>query len=217
MKSKSLKQAIQTFKNRYFASCTVMLGLKLPTDPRWANIAERNIAEILSDHAWWEQKAASNAISIVTCWPEHDHLVEILLAIAREELGHFEMVHQRMRERGLTLEPPKKDEYVNGLYGFMRKGNGRNFALVDRLLFAALVEARSCERFRILSLELSDAELRSFYHALMVSEANHYATFIGLARKYGGSTENVDARWNEWLQYEAELILNYGKKESIHG
>jgi tRNA 2-(methylsulfanyl)-N6-isopentenyladenosine37 hydroxylase len=194
-----------------------MLGLKLETDPSWVHIVERNIGEILTDHAWCEQKAASNAISIVVSYPEHSELVSEMVDIAREELEHFGMVHDKILERGLVLGPERKDPYVNDLYCFIRKGRGRVITLIDRLLFAAMVEARSCERFRILSENIKDPELRDFYRALMESEAGHYATFIGFARKYGSGTEDVNARWREWLEHEAGVIRNYGKSETIHG
>ena len=193
-----------------------MLGLKLPTDPRWVNIVEKNISEILTDHAYCEQKAASNAISILISYPEHTELVDTLLSIAKEELTHFEMVHQKIKDRGYQLGRERKDEYVNDLYPFIRKGYQRHIVLVDRLLFAALIEARSCERFKILSEEISDEDLRNFYRELMISEANHYTTFIGFARKYSKGLD-VDKRWKEWLDYEALIVANYGKKETMHG
>lgn len=194
-----------------------MLGLKLETDPNWVNIAEKNIEEILTDHAWCEQKAASNAISIVIGYPYHTDLVDEMLSLAREELSHFEMVHQKIKERGFTLGFERKDEYVNELYKFMRKGHKKEIVLIDRLLFAAMIEARSCERFKILSQHVADEELRKFYHELMVSEANHYTTFLAFARKYGQGVEDVNARWQQWLEYEAKVVKNYGKQETIHG
>ncbi len=193
-----------------------MLGLKLPTDPNWVNIVERNIAEILTDHAYCEQKAASNAISIIVKYPEHTDLVDELLALAKEELTHFEMVHRKIKERGLIFGRERKDEYVNELYKFMRTGHKRSIVLVDRLLFSAMIEARSCERFKILSEQVNDADLRSFYRELMISEATHYTTFIGFARKYAEG-EDVEKRWKEWLDFEAELVKSYGKGETIHG
>jgi tRNA-(ms[2]io[6]A)-hydroxylase len=193
-----------------------MLGLKLPTDPRWVNIVESNIEEILTDHAWCEQKAATNAITILTVNSEHEELVIDLLALAKEELSHFEMVLEIIRKRGLKLGRERKDSYVNELYQFMRKGGSRNDALIDRLLFAAMIEARSCERFRVLSLNINDKELASFYHELMVSEATHYTMFLKYAKKYSENTD-VDKRWKEWLEYEATVIARYGKQETIHG
>lgn len=193
-----------------------MLGLKLPTDPRWVNIVEQNIAEILTDHAWCEQKAATNAISIIVSYPEHTDLVDELLALAKEELSHFEMVHQKIKERGLVLGRERRDEYVNELYSFMRKGFKREIVLIDRLLFSAIIEARSCERFKILSEQIKDESLRSFYRELMISEANHYTTFLSYARKYNAG-EDVDKRWQEWLAHEAEVISRYGNTETIHG
>lgn len=194
-----------------------MLGLKLETDPNWVHIAEKNIGEILTDHAWCEQKAASNAISITVGFPQYAELVDEMLSLAKEELTHFEMVHQKIKDRGLKLGFERKDSYVNELYKFMRKGMSKEKALVDRLLFAAMIEARSCERFRILSQNVQDQDLRTFYHDLMVSEAGHYTTFIAFARKYGKDVEDVEARWQQWLDYEAEVVKRYGKNETIHG
>ncbi len=193
-----------------------MLGLKLPTDPRWVNIVEGNIEEILTDHAWCEQKAATNAITIITNNSEHEDLVTDLLALVKEEVEHFQMVHELIKARGLKLGRERKDSYVNELYQFMIKGGTRNQALVDRLLFSAMIEARSCERFRVLSLNIQDKELAQFYHDLMVSEATHYTLFIGYARKFSTDVD-VDKRWKEWLAYEASVIANYGKSETIHG
>lgn len=194
-----------------------MLGLRLETDPSWVNIAEKNIQEILTDHAWCEQKAASNAISITVGYPQYPELVDEMLSLAKEELTHFEMVHQKIKDRGFKLGFERKDHYVNELYKFMRKGFTKEIALIDRLLFAAMIEARSCERFRILSTHVQDEDLRKFYHELMVSEANHYTTFIGFARKYGEGVEDVNARWQQWLDFEGALVKSYGKRETIHG
>ncbi len=194
-----------------------MLGLKLETDPRWANIAESNLSEILTDHAYCEQKAASNAISIIVSYPFHSELVEEMLKLAQEELQHFEMVHQKIRAKGFELGFERKDHYVNELYKFMRKGYSKKIVLIDRLLFAAMIEARSCERFKILSEQLQDPDLSNFYKELMISEAGHYTTFIGFARKYGEGVEDVNQRWQQWLDYEAGLIKSYGKQETIHG
>jgi tRNA-(ms[2]io[6]A)-hydroxylase len=194
-----------------------MLGLKLETDPRWVNIVEKNIEEILTDHAYCEQKAASNAISIVVSFPYHTDLVDEMLKLAKEELSHFEMVHEKIKERGFTLGFERKDEYVNDLYKFMRKGYQKEIVLIDRLLFAAMIEARSCERFKILSENVLDEDLRTFYRELMISEAGHYTTFLAFARKYGNGVEDVNARWQQWLDHESKILKNYGKRETIHG
>lgn len=193
-----------------------MLRLKLPTDPRWVDIVETNIEEILTDHAWCEQKAATNAITIIANNSEHEDLVTDLLALAKEELEHFQLVHEQIKKRGFTLGPERKDSYVNELYKFMVTGGNKQQRLVDRLLFSAMIEARSCERFKLLSEKISDPELSQFYNELMISEAGHYTTFIGFARQYGG-TIDVNKRWAEWLAYESEIIKNYGKAETIHG
>ncbi len=194
-----------------------MLGLKLETDPRWVNIVEKNIEEILTDHAYCEQKAATNAISVLISFPYHTDVVDEMLKIAKEELTHFEMVHQKIKDRGLKLGFERKDEYVGELYKFMRKGHNQKIVFIDRMLFSALIEARSCERFKLLSEQINDEDLKLFYNELMISEAGHYTLFIGFARKYGSEVEDVDARWQQWLNYEAELLKNYGKKETIHG
>lgn len=193
-----------------------MLGLKLLTDPRWANIAESNIEEILTDHAWCEQKAASNAISLITLNSEYEDLVTTMSEIAIEEMEHFQMVHNIIKKRGYILGRERKDDYVNQLFKFMKKDGSRNDKLIDRLLFAAMIEARSCERFRVLSENIKDEELAKFYRELMISEAGHYTTFIKFAKKYSEKV-NVDKRWQEWLDFEGQLIQQYGKKETVHG
>lgn len=193
-----------------------MLGLKLPTDPRWVNIVEKNIEEILTDHAFCEQKAASNAISLIVNFPEYSDIVDAMLELAREELSHFQMVHEQIKKRGWVLGRERRDEYVNELYSFVRKGYQRHIVLIDRLLFSALIEARSCERFRVLSENIQDKELAEFYHQLMISEATHYTLFLQFARKYAAD-QDVEKRWKEFLEYEEKIISNYGKKESIHG
>jgi tRNA-(ms[2]io[6]A)-hydroxylase len=193
-----------------------MFRLKLPTDPRWVNIVEKNIEEILTDHAYCEQKAATNAITIVIKFPEKTELVKAMLELAQEELDHFKQVHDKLVDRGFVLGRERRDEYVNLLYEFQRKGGSREVHLIDRLLFGAMIEARSCERFKVLSENINDDDLKEFYKKLMISEANHYTMFINFARKYA-EQENVDQRWQEWLDYEGEIIKGFGLKETIHG
>jgi len=193
-----------------------MLGLKLPTDPRWVNIVEKNIDEILTDHAYCEQKAASTAISLIIGFPEYSELIEEMIALSREEMAHFKMVHDRIIARGQKLGRDRKDEYVLKLLKFFPKGGSRTTQLVHRLLYAALIEARSCERFRLLSEQLEDKELAEFYHKLMVSEASHYTMFLKFARQYGDRTE-VDEKWESLLEYEAGIMKDLGKKGSVHG
>lgn len=195
-----------------------VLRLTLPTDPRWVNIVEKNIEEILSDHAWCEQKAATNAITIVTNNSEYPDLVTELLALAKEEIEHFQMVHEIIKKKGLKLARERKDHYAGELFQYMKRNSDgtRVSGLVERLLFSAMIEARSCERFKVLSENIEDKELAKFYRELMESEAGHYTTFITFARKYGVGID-VETRWREWLAFEAEIIANYGKSESIHG
>ena len=193
-----------------------MLGLKLPTDPRWVNIVEKNIEDILTDHAWCEQKAASTAVSLIVSFPEYTDLVQEMIALVKEEISHFKMVHDKILERGWILGRDRKDEYVVKIMQYFPKGGSRTTQLVHRLLYAALIEARSCERFRLLSEQLEDKELAEFYKKLMISEANHYTMFLGFARQYG-ERKDVDQKWNALLLFEAEVMENLGKHQSIHG
>jgi tRNA-(ms[2]io[6]A)-hydroxylase len=193
-----------------------MLGLKLPTDPRWVNIVEKNIEEILTDHAYCEQKAASTAISLIVSFPEYSALVQEMVLLVKEEISHFKMVHDKILERGWVMGRDRKDAYVIALLKFFPKGGNRTTQLVHRLLYAALIEARSCERFRLLSEELENKSLAEFYRNLMVSEANHYTMFLGFARQYGNRKE-VDKKWQELLTFEALVMQDLGKQETIHG
>jgi len=193
-----------------------MLGLKLPSDPRWVNIAEKNIEEILSDHAFCEQKAASTAISLIVSFPEYTELVQEMIGLVEEEMSHFKMVHDLILERGFTLGRDRKDAYVSKLLQFFPKGGSRTTQLVHRLLLAALIEARSCERFRLLSEHLEDKKLAKFYRKLMISEANHYSSFLGFARQYGDRKE-VDQKWDALLEFEAQIMKTLSVNKSIHG
>jgi tRNA-(ms[2]io[6]A)-hydroxylase len=193
-----------------------MLGLKLPTDPRWVNIAEKNIDEILIDHAHCELKAASTANSLIMSFPEYSELVTEMVSLVKEEMSHFKMVHERLLKRGIELGRDRKDLYVHDLLKFFPKGGSRTTQLVHRLLYAALIEARSCERFRLLSENIKDQDLAKFYRDLMASEANHYTLFLNFARTFGDRKE-VDKKWQALLNYEAELMKNLGTSETIHG
>ncbi|MDR6300736.1 tRNA-(ms[2]io[6]A)-hydroxylase [Mesonia maritima] len=192
-----------------------MLGLKLPTDPRWANIAEKNIKEILIDHAYCEQKAASTAISLIVSFPEYEELVIAMTDLVQEEMSHFKMVHDKIVERGYTMGRDRRDYYVVELMKFFPKGGSRINQMVHRLLYAALIEARSCERFKLLSEKLQEKELRTFYKKLMISEANHYTMFLNFARKYG-DTEEVNKKWQDLLTYEAKIMKSFSEGEGIH-
>ena len=196
-----------------------MLGLKMATDPRWVNVVEQNIQEILTDHAFCEQKAASNAISIIVQYPMYTDLVKAMTEICQEEMEHFNLVHEKMLSMGFTLGFERKDPYVNDLSEYLRR-NKTNSSIegqfVNKMLFAAMIEARSCERFKILSEQLPQEDLRKFYRSLMESEARHYTTFIGFARKYA-RTIDVDQCWRDLLNFEADLMKRYGTSETIHG
>lgn len=183
------------------------LGLKLPTDPRWVNLAEIDLGEILTDHAYCEQKAATACISLIQAYPDRLELVEGLAPVVTEEWGHFRMVLSELKKRSLLLGRQRKDEYVNQLLTFQRKGLSKETALLDRLLICAMIEARSCERFRLLSLHCAEEDLRGWYHKFMVSEAGHYRLFLDLAILYFGK-ETALERWRECLIYEANIIKN---------
>jgi len=195
-----------------------ILKLQLPTDPLWVkNVVESNIEEILTDHAFCEQKAASNAITLIVQNPQLSDLVQEMAALVQEEMDHFKRVHDIILERGFILGRERKDDYVNELRKFLgTSGGSRSVQLIDRLLFSAMIEARSCERFKVMSEHINDPQLSEFYHELMISEATHYTTFIRLAKKYADGID-VEKRWKEFLDYEAQVIQNYGKGETIHG
>jgi tRNA-(ms[2]io[6]A)-hydroxylase len=193
-----------------------MLGLKLPTDPRWATAAQHHLEDLLTDHAYCEQKAASTAISLLITYPEHTELVREMAALAREEMSHFEMVHQLMVKRGFVLGRERKDEYVAALQQHFPKTKDRNLRLIHRLLVAALIEARSCERFRVISETLQDEELARFYRGLMSSEAGHYTLFLRLARETAGR-DQVDPLWEGLLEYEKNLVASFERPQHIHG
>jgi tRNA-(ms[2]io[6]A)-hydroxylase len=181
------------------------LGLELPTDPRWINIAELHLEDILVDHAYCEQKAASSGISLIIQYPEKDILVERLTAIVAEEWGHFERVVAELRKRGWKLGKQRRDEYVVRLNEVIQKGGSREQQLMEKLLLNALIEARSCERFKILWKNIPDKELAEFYHELMISEAGHYKNFLQLAKEYMPE-DVVMSRWNELLEQEAKIV-----------
>lgn len=189
-------------------TCKTVLGLQLPTDPRWVNLAEISLEEILTDHAYCEQKAATACISLIQTFPDHGDMVEAVAPIVTEEWGHFRMVMQELKKRNLPLGFQRKDEYVNGLLAFQKKGGTRVDRLIEKLLTCALIEARSCERFRLLSLGLDEEDLRTFYHKFMIAEAGHYRLFLDLATGIGKHDE-VRKRWQEYLDYEAEMLARF--------
>lgn len=182
-----------------------ILGLQLPTDPRWINLAEISIAAILTDHAWCEQKAANSCISLIQRYPDKDKLVNELSPIVTEEWGHFRLVVAELRKRNLPLGRQRKDQYVNALLPFQVKGGDENLRFLDKLLIFALIEARSCERFKRLSEGLNDPYMRKFYRRFMESEAGHYHLFIDLAETYLPK-QIVRERWQQWLDHEATVM-----------
>ena len=182
-----------------------ILGLQLPTDPRWVDLAGKSIEEILTDHAYCEQKAATSCISLIQRYSEREKLVKELAPIVTEEWGHFRLVLQELEKRNLKLGKQRKDEYVNKLIDFQKQGGSVESRMLDQLLTMALIEARSCERFKRLSEGLNDEYLRNFYRRFMESEAGHYTLFIELAETYVDK-EKVRKRWAEWLKYEAGVI-----------
>jgi tRNA 2-(methylsulfanyl)-N6-isopentenyladenosine37 hydroxylase len=182
-----------------------ILGLQLPTDPRWVNLVEMELEEILTDHAYCEQKAATTCISLIQRYPDRTEMVEELSPIVTEEWGHFRMVLAELKKRNLNLGKQRKDEYVNKLLEFQKKDGSVEDRFLDRLLTMALIEARSCERFKRLSEGLNDEYMRNFYRRFMESEAGHYTLFINLAELYMPK-DKVRSRWAEWLQYEKDIM-----------
>lgn len=198
------------------SSSIAVLGLRLPTDPRWVNIAEKKLGDILTDHAYCEQKAASSCISLIVQYPEKKKLVDVLTPVVAEEWGHFERVLEELRKRNLPFGKQRKDEYVGELNKHIRKDGAFEQRLTEKLLLNALIEARSCERFRLLSQYISDESLRTFYYELMVSEAGHYRNFLDLAKEYAPE-ENVMRRWRELLVKEAEIMKNLSPRaDRVH-
>ena len=193
-----------------------MLGLQFETSTSWAEIAEDNLEQILTDHAFAEQKASANAISIIINYSEETDLVKDMSDIAIEELEHFRMVHQLMIKRGFVLGREQNNDYAKSLQKFFPKTKDRQTALINRLLVAALIEARSCERFKVFSENMQDEELSKFYKDLMVSEANHYTLFLRYARKYM-DRKIVDEKWKSLLAFEAEMMKSRGPKATVHG
>ncbi len=191
----------------------------MATDPRWVNIVEKNLEEILIDHAFCEQKAASNAISMIVQYPHYPDLVSEMVEICKEEMEHFDMVHKKILERGFSMGFERKDPYVKDLSNYLKQkhdNSSRESHFVNQMLFAAMIEARSCERFKILSQQLKDEDLKSFYKMLMKSEARHFMTFLRFAKKYSSAID-VDARWKLFLEFEAGLMEKYGKEQTMHG
>jgi len=186
-----------------------VLGLELPTDPRWVDIAEKNIGDILTDHAYCEQKAATSCISLIVLFYDKEKLVDMLTPVVAEEWEHFSRVIAELKKRNLTLGPQRKDEYVEQLIKLMKKGGDRDQQLVEKLLMNAMIEARSCERFRLLWKGIGDKALSDFYYELMVSEAGHYKSFLSLAKEYD-DPQQVHTRWHELLTQEAEIIKSLG-------
>ena len=193
-----------------------MLRLKLATEKRWAELAEKNLKEAMIDHAFCEQKAASSAISIIINFPDYPELVKKMSEIAIEEMEHFRAVHDKILARGWKLKLGRKNDYVNKISKFFPKTSDRKLNLINKLLLAAMIEARSCERFRVLTLTIKDKELVEFYHELTKSEAGHFALFLNFAKKYADGID-IEAKWQEFLKFEAEIVQDYGKSAHIHG
>lgn len=195
-----------------------MLALLCPTDPRWTECVERDLDGLLRDHAHCEIKAAQSALSLVARFGAEDpDLVAPLVALAHEETEHFEAVHARIRARGGVMSHPGSDEYVAALRraAGADRDDGQD-PLLDRLLISALVEARSCERFKLLSERLGDASLRAFYRELMGSEAKHFRLFAGLAEGRFGA-DAARARLEVLAGREAVVAGKLPLGPTVHG
>lgn len=199
-----------------YSQITTMLGLQFETETSWVEVAKNGLEQLLTDHAFAEIKASGNATSIIINYSEETELVKDMIAISLEEMEHFKMVHEVMIERGFVLGQATKNDYAIQLNKFFPKTKDRNLALVHRLLVAALIEARSCERFKVFADNMQDEELSKFYTDLMISEANHYTLFLGYARKYM-DREIVDKKWNDLLAFEAEIMKERGTIAKVHG
>lgn len=204
----------------------VDLPLKYNTPDEWAAAVLREPLALLNDHAWLERKAAGNALELLNRWPEPnppEYWVERMTAIARDEVEHLAIVTRLLARRGGRLTRSHRNEYASGLHALVRRGAGPD-ELIDRLMVSALIEARSCERFELLSRHCDDPELRRLYADLWASENGHYRTFIDLAiqvhnRPAAGAARRADAagvaqraaaavprRWDEMLTAEAAII-----------
>ncbi len=195
----------------------IMLRLKLATDKRWAFLVENNLKEALIDHAFCEQKAASSALSLIVTYPDYSELVSAMSVVVLEEMDHFKRVHDIILDKGWELDCERRDEYVNDLRKFFTKTRDKKVNLINRLLLSAMIEARSCERFRVLAVNVKDKKLADFYNELVKSEAGHYKLFLDFAKKYGADLMDVDNIWEEFLNFEADIIKNYGNAPLIHG
>lgn len=193
--------------NEITADTKAILGLQLPTDPRWVNLAQKSLKEILTDHAYCEQKAATSCISLIQRYNQKEKLVNELAPVVTEEWGHFRLVLAELQKRALKLGTQRRDDYVNALVDFCQKGGAEEGRLLDQLLMMAMVEARSCERFKRLSEGLNDDYMKKFYRRFMESEAGHYTLFIDLAETYIDK-EKVRRRWQQWLEHETEVMKN---------
>lgn len=191
-----------------------MLHLLQPTPRSWAQAAADDVDSLLADHAHCELKAAQSALSLVARFgAEHALLVEPLSALAREETQHFRMVFERIQARDGDVGTPSRDEYVRALQAAARQDAEQ--PLLDRLLVCALIEARSCERFKVLSEELPDGELAGFYRGLMASEARHFTLFAGLAERIFGAPARV--RLTTLAQREAAVARHLPLGPTVHG
>jgi len=211
-----MPEQLKTTEKEIAESTRNILGLQLPTDPRWADLAALSLEEILTDHAYCEQKAATSCISLIQRYSDKEKIVSELSPVVTEEWGHFRLVLAELQKRNLKLGRQRKDEYVNKLIAFQHKGGSVEDRLLDQLLTMALIEARSCERFKRLSESLKDSYLRNFYRRFMESEAGHYTLFIELAETYIAK-EKVRRRWKQWLEYEASVISQMNPRgDRIH-
>ncbi len=187
--------------------------IRSATDPRWLKAALEDFNALLVDHAHCEKKAAATALSLVSSYPEYERVVQRMSALAIEELRHFRAVLRLMRKRGVALTRDPGDPYVQALLKQMR--HGLTTRLVDRLLVAGVIEARSHERLGLLADALDDPELSAFYANLSRVEAGHADLFVKLALHYGKPDE-TRARLAEWVKLEAEILAELPIRPRIH-
>ena len=191
------------------------LPLHSRTPAEWGDAVLADPIELLIDHAFLEKKAANNAMELMTRWPGDwtPGWVETMTSVARDEAAHLAQVVRILMKRGGRISRAHKNDYAGSLRLLVRKGEQPE--VLDRLFVSALIELRSCERFAILSMASRDEELAVFYKGLFASELTHYKVFLKLAYKIAPKA-NVDARWQQMLASEAEILARQLPGPRIH-
>lgn len=191
-----------------------MLGLRYDTPEEYKAIVCADFDAVLQDHAANERKAAASAMALMTQHPKRTDLVEAMIAMAREELEHFEQVYEILTKRGATLGYDMPDPYAGPLRRAVRKQDVNEY-LLDRLIVFAIIEARGCERFSMIADALEGGELKQYYGELVHCEAKHHALYLRLARKYFDD-DDVSHRLDELLDLEAKIVRSLPLRPALH-